>query len=415
MEWIAAAGGWLVLTLLVRLATAPTRPRPGAPTTEPGPEPPAVAALLVAGRRWVRPALAATVLDLGARGWLDLVRASPMELVCRIVRKSGPGRLLPFEERVLDRASARVGGGPAPVAALLPDPADADSRDWEASFGREVEEVALGAGLVRPRLRGGVRWALLAAASVPAVLPLWLAWASGNRRPEALGLLVFVALAVLRAAAAVLPHGVTPTAAGRTAASRWLGVRAATGVAPARAVAAGAAPEVLAAFAPPSAKEVWSGYGGRWRTLRVDLADGRLPRSGPMSPRFVALVGGGILLLVAIPMAFPVPVLLRSAGGQVLLLVPFAILSGAIGYAWWATDRHRRALAAARTFDAQVVRRWTEEDSESASWYLAVDDGQGDRTRTWSVEPSVYERFPTGSRVRVTIDGLCRLMGLQPV
>jgi hypothetical protein len=186
-------------------------------------------------------------------------------------------------------------------------------------------------------------------------------------------------------------------------------------VAPARAVAAGAAPEVLAAFAPPSAKEVWSGYGGRWRTLRVDLADGRLPRSGPMSPRFVALVGGGILLLVAIPMAFPVPVLLRSAGGQVLLLVPFAILAGAIGYAWWATDRHRRALAAARTFDAQVARRWTEEDSESASWYLAVDDGQGDRTRTWSVEPSVYERFPTGSRVRVTIDGLCRLMGLQPV
>src|SRR5215469_3227309 len=72
ITWGLAATVWLLLAVLPRLAALRLPPEPGPPTLEPGPEPPAVASLLVSGPRARLVAVAATVLDLGARGLLDL-------------------------------------------------------------------------------------------------------------------------------------------------------------------------------------------------------------------------------------------------------------------------------------------------------------------------------------------------------
>jgi hypothetical protein len=260
--WGLAATVWLLLATLPRLVALRLPPPPGPPTLEPGPEPPAVASLLVSGARARRSALAATVLDLGARGFLDLAWVGPSMLSCRAVRTRDGAELLPFERRVLERLRTQLHGDEAPVSALLPAPRGLESRRWCGRFAREVSTAAREERLVRPQLAPGPSRLLLLAAVVPAGLPALFVWRSGTWGVAGIVAAAIAAAALLLAAWALLPRGARTTAAGQRAASRWLGVLGRLEAepwqgqaplrdpVPARIVAVGADSDLMAAFQP---------------------------------------------------------------------------------------------------------------------------------------------------------------------
>src|SRR5215472_10539959 len=262
ITWGLAATVWLLLALLPRLAALRLPPPPGPPTPEPGPEPPAVASLLVSGARARLVAVAATVLDLGARGFLDLAWVGPSMLSCRAVRMPDGTQLLPFERWVLERLRTQLSGDEAPVSALLPAPRSVDAHRWYGHLAREVTTAARDSGLVRPQLTTGLSRLLLLAAVVPAGLPVLFVWRSGGWGAAGDVAAALVAAVVLVAAWVVLPRGVRTTPAGQQAASCWLGVPAGLDAkpwqgqaplrdpVPARVLAVGADPDLMAAFRP---------------------------------------------------------------------------------------------------------------------------------------------------------------------
>lgn len=330
ITWSLAAATWLVLALLPRLAALRLPPPPGPPTLEPGSEPPAVASLLVSGVRARRAAVAATVLDLGARGLLDLAWRGPSLLGCRGVRVPEATRLLPFERRVVERLQAHLRGDEAPVSALLPAAGRPGSRRWYGRFGREVAAVARDEGLLCPQLATGPRRLLLLAAIVPAGLPALFVWRSGGPGVPGVVAAALAAVVVLVAAWVLLPRGDRATPAGRDAAARWLGV-----------------PEGIEA-------EPWQGQA---------------------------------------PLRDPVPARVLAVGADPDLLAAF---------------QARRP----RTFVGRVELRFQRLDDEVVSWYVAVEGGGSPKTQAWAVAHELFDRFPTGSQVRATVDGHGRLLWL---
>jgi hypothetical protein len=281
---------------------------------EPGSESPAVASLVVFGRRFAPVARAAIVLDLAARGAVDLVREPGGPVLCEEVRTPWDEPLLPFDQAVLDCLAERLEVGGAPVATLLPDPRDDAGRSWTNDLGRRVFAEARRLGLVVPGVMLGFR----RTAAGQTVAARWAAFGETLRASSP---------AVLTASWAPLRD---PLAA--------------------RAVAAGAAPELVADLTPADARHVWSEFGGRWRLLSMGRPVNRAPRG----------------------------------------------------------------TAAADSFDAQVVRRWKTGFDDGATWYLAVDDGATAEARAWSVLPDLHARFPAGSRVRVAVDARGRLVDVTP-
>lgn len=324
-----AATTWLLLALLPRLVAFRLPPPPGPPTPEPGPEPPAVASMLLLGARAWSAAVAATVLDLGARGFLDLAWRGPSVLGCRAARAPEGTRLLPFERRVLERLRTHLHRDEAPVSALLPEPRGRGSFSWYRGFAREVTRFARDEGLVSPQLAPGPSRLLLLAAVVPAGLPALFVWRSGGGAAGDVVAALFAA-GVLLAAWALLPRGVRVTAAGREAASRWLGVLAGLDAVP------------------------WHGQA---------------------------------------PLRDPVPARVLAVGADPDLMAAF---------------QPRRP----QTFFGRVALRFQRLDDDAVSWYVAVEGDGGPRTRAWAVGHELFDRFPTGSQVRATVDSRGRLLWL---
>jgi hypothetical protein len=65
-----------------------------------------------------------------------------------------------------------------------------------------------------------------------------------------------------------------------------------------------------------------------------------------------------------------------------------------------------------RTFVGRVALRFQHLDGDAVSWYLAVVGGGSPKTRAWAVGHELFDRFPTGSRVRATVYGRNRLLWL---
>jgi hypothetical protein len=332
ITWGLVAAIWLLVALLPRLAAVRLPPTPGPPTLEPGPEPPAVASLLVCGARARPLAVAATVLDLGARGFVDLAWVGPSIVGCGAVRVLDGTQLQPFERRVLERLQTHRNGDETPVSALLPAPRSLASQRWYRRFAREVSMAARDEGLVRPQLAPGPRWLLLLAAVVPAGLPVLFVWRSGGWGVAGGVASALVAAGMLLVAWALLPRGVRVTAAGQQVASRWLGVPAGLDAEP------------------------WHGQA---------------------------------------PLRDPVPARVLAVGADPDLMAAF---------------RPRRP----RTFVGRVALRFQHLEDDAVCWYLAVDGGDGARTRAWAVGHDLFDRFPTGSQVRATVDGRGRLLWLTP-
>ena len=142
---VGAAVVWLLFGALVWARRVPRLPHAGPETATLGPEPPAVANLLVSGWCVTAPAVPATLLDLAARDVVGIDAIGEGRSVVRTRRVAEALHLAPYERQVLDLVGSRATGGSAPVEALRL--GSDENEAWLARFSAAVVEDAEARGL----------------------------------------------------------------------------------------------------------------------------------------------------------------------------------------------------------------------------------------------------------------------------
>jgi hypothetical protein len=149
---VAAGMLWLGAAAFFYAARHPADPPVGPRTLDLGPEPPAVANFLVHGFRVTDEAVAATLIDLAARRFVEVEQRGPGVFYIRL-RSARQEPLTPYERRVLSHLERLASGGVVPAEALTTGPADVSS-GWRREFESEVVADAQGRGLSRDAVRG---------------------------------------------------------------------------------------------------------------------------------------------------------------------------------------------------------------------------------------------------------------------
>jgi hypothetical protein len=160
---------WIVLTAVALWRSRPRLPEAGPPlTAPPGDEPPAVVSLMVNRWRSDEDAIDSTLLDLAARGFLELRQPGddPAETTVRL--RKGDGRSLTvYEQQIIERVQTLSVGGEASLTSLA-FRSWSEARRWRGAFYRAVIDEARHRGLSQRRLSGRTRRMLLGAAFLPA-------------------------------------------------------------------------------------------------------------------------------------------------------------------------------------------------------------------------------------------------------
>ena len=444
---LLVAGGALALvwavTFAIRFATSfPTLADPGPETSDlgPDPEPPAIANLLVNRCHVTSAAAAATLIDLAARGHLELSEVGPEHYVVRL--RSGPAEpLTEYEQQVVDLVRQRATGGSAPLEAIELD--ESQATGWRDRFAKRVTADAKARGLLRGRW---TRADWIGFGALAAIVVLLVAGGlvvadvkQTNQDGSSFGEedWFFVALAGWFGVLAVLRslRSVRYSAAGDAATARWLGVKRYLqhdkefgDIAPAgvaiwdRLLAYGAALGVARGAAAAIPLEVedpdtaWSRVGGDWHQVHIEYPT----RLGYGEPPFTVLVNGALRALLFGVLAFlglPIVVdIVWRAGSDALdqtsnaaafaFVALFAAVAGAIGVSLVVrvadgvicAYRGAADLRATTTVVGQVVKH---HQVEAVSWF-AVDPGNVDDVR--ALRPGHGDSLPPrGATVRVVI------------
>ncbi|MGW0506001.1 DUF2207 family protein [Micromonospora sp. NPDC003241] len=437
---LGALAGWLLLYGVVRWVTRPATVSPAPATPDLGAEPPAVVNLLV--NRWslTEDAAEATLLDLAARGFVEVRQpgADPMQSTLHLPASSPDETgLRPYERLVLDRVRGLAVDGVLPLTALTFRD-ETRARAWNRRLRGQVIADARAAGLSRrrfgPRVTGLLVGAALAAAVVVGLAALHHAsWhpTSGNHAFIA-GIAVFVLLSTLAGAS----PGERDTALGRQVAARWLGVRdwlrgheefdelppAAVAIwdrylGYGAAVGATRLASAVLDLGLGDRTSVWSSYGGRWHRIRVRYPR-LLPRYGRSVPRLLASgvigIAVGAFLLDAFGPTFDLTLSTANQAARIFdlvrngvtVVVVLVLLAGVHTVVRTLVD-----LATERTVTGEVL--WIEvwrsaaqgENRPPRPWlhYLAVDDGTADRTTAWGLPSEWATRCHDGDVVTLRV------------
>jgi hypothetical protein len=445
---VLATVGWFVVLGLVMLATRPLPVTPGPATQDlQGDEPPAVVSVLANDWSVTEDAAEATLLDLAARGYLEIrqpdadprhttvhvtadnaqAAASAAARQARVLRSGGgPVELTDYERQVLDHVSRIAVGGVVPLTALtFRDQGTA--ANWAARFESAVLTDARRRGLIRRRVPAWIATLMGALAAVPGLAFSWTVWEL-EHRSDARSLLTGLIPMVLLSSHVGRPRGNRGTPKGRQIAAGWLGLRKylevdkAFGELPPSAVAVWdrylAYGDALGVTHVSSAvidlgmanrKRVWSSFGGHWHQVQVRYPMARA-RYGTTALRLIVtslicmLAGYGILRLFGVA-SFgsindrwdAVLLLLPISGGALVLLGGYRLLRTLVD------------LLAPRTLHGEVlwVAVWRSQQKDNSSFpyvhYLAVDDGSSDRTTAWALPESVTRGFGPGDVVELTV------------
>jgi hypothetical protein len=426
-------------------ASFPDLPPPGPETSELGadPEPPAVANLLVNRCKVTSAAAAATLVDLCARGHLELQQLDADHFVVR-VEPARDESLSPYEEEVLSLVREKATGGSAPLEAIELDETRAEN--WRKRFARSVVEDATARGLLRGRwtradwvvfgaLIAGVLLALAGALFLAHVEDTGGEGSDGFERENWFIVVPFAWLLALGALRRL--RSIRYTAAGTAAAAHWLGVKRflqrdeqfgetpPAGVAIwdrllAYGAAVGAAHAAVAAI--PLEEEdpdvAWSRAGGTWHQVQVEYPTrfgyGEKPSTVFWNGVLRTVLFGAFAFLI-----LPIVVdalwsvgsdAIDDLGNTVVLVIVLVFLAvfgtmGAalvIGLADGVIRLVRGALdlRATTTVEGQVVKHHRTE--KPPAFWFAVDPGDVDEVRALrSGDDGVTP--PRGASVRVTI------------
>jgi hypothetical protein len=427
VPWVIGASvalaAWAALLGAVLVATRPRVPSPGPETLEPGPEPPAVANMLVNGFRVTTSALSATVVDLAARDHLAIEVIGGGQQLIRL--RAGPDDAINAPEKLaLGLVRSRAHGDSVPATELSLG-YGSEAAAWWKRFERSVADDARGRRLARERFTAAQGVMLAGALAVPIALAavaaevLSAAARADGEGPDAGTGAVFAAFAwvVLAGLGRSRLGGLRETPGGAAAAARWLGVRnrlrreraferhPAAGVVVwdrllAHAVALGAAHDVDESLplGPTRYDEGWGPYTGLWRQVRIRYPSRFAYGQPPVRATLVSLavlagaVAGAVLFARTLLPAVIDLAGLASEGGlpgvaavPVLILVgwPLVFLGGLIVYRAIVLIRAVPDLGKTVTFEGYVVRVPPVVDSRRRgkglpAAYVAVDNGTGD-------------------------------------
>jgi Predicted membrane protein (DUF2207) len=424
---VAATALWFVLLLGCAFATWPRNADPAPATMELGDEPPAVVDLLTNEWRVTPDAIPATLLDLAARGYVDLDQYGPQRTVCRI-RRTDTGGLQPYERMVLEHVAGLAVDGIVPADALTTGPQDQSSK-WWGRFQRHVVEDARDRGLTRDRWSRPVTLLLQLAVLVPAGLGVALANVAIGLGIGTIVAGIVIWLALTSTIKRFRDQRETPV--GAEAAARWLGVRDYLGrnevfpTLPPSSVAIwdrylgyGAALGVATAalWALPMGAEddhrAWSSYGGRWRVVRVryprlELVWGRSPLPAFLIGLLVAAAGYGALrvFLSLLAWAGDFPSTDRAAS-WVHLATTILVVTAFLVAVWglWTIVRALLDLGSRWELEGRVVRmRAYSRGQDHTDHFIAVDDGVAAKVKAWKVPYETYERFREGAVAKATV------------
>jgi hypothetical protein len=443
---------WYVAVGLILLLNPRPRAKAGPPSTELGPEPPAVANLLVNDFRSTAEAAPATLLDLAARRLVEIEEPEPGCFTCRL-RSTDSGQLRPYERRVLQLVQARAVDGLVPAGALTTGPAQEADR-WNKAFEREVLQDSQRLGFCRNY------WGRVTST----VLVLWMVadlgiaylYLKAEPKGEADQPSVWLAFALVGLAAigaAIVCHKMilsgrqVGTAAGLAAASRWLGVRdylrgdeVFPTLPPAsvtvwdrylgHGAALGAAAAAVRAL-PMCAEDdyrAWSSWGGHWRQVRVDypgrlpLAWGRHPLAAFSVAMVAALVGGAGYYAVMrwgpdLSAKFDgtlADVVAWAEVGAVTICAAVAlaglwVLGKAIPDLW----QRRQVTGSVLRLRRKEIRKG--EDSVEYICYVAVDDGSAGRILAWRVRDELFAPLSQYQAVTATVSPRLRYVRAMTV
>ncbi|GGL06345.1 hypothetical protein Sme01_66530 [Sphaerisporangium melleum] len=421
MVWFLAAaaalGLWLALVAALAYATRNPAVTPAPPTADLGEESPAVVDLITGDWRLCDEAASATLLDLAARGAVQIEEIGPELSLVRLRTPRAP--LAPHEKLVLDHVTSLATDGVVATGALAE--GARDLQRWWKSFRRKVIAEARRQGLSRPRWSRAQALVLTIAAAAPALATGVAVFATADTDDRGGGIgAAIIAFAALFALAERL-NGERGTARGAEAAGRWLGVRAhlASGnfaERPAAAVTiwgrhlayaaalglAGRAVTSLPVSVPADDRRAWSDYGGLWHVVDVRyprrILWGRPPRPVVFGGVVAGLATGFWLWLAGVVAGdvFDLPDLPASGlaflGGGVAAAVPIAFAVA--------------DLAARAEIVGQVIRLRafqvdsSEDDSARYAYWVAVDDGHRRRVKAFGIGESLWRTLAEGDVIR---------------
>ena len=426
-----ALGVWLLLLAVLATATRPRNADAGPATMElGGEETPAVVNLLL---NWkVTPtALPATLLDLAARGYVDIEGAGPERYVVRLRSRQDPGEsLVGYEKMLMDHLKTRARDGIVPSGALTTGP-QAESTSWWRRFRKAVVQEAKERGLARPRWSAGVMVLLGLVAAVPAILgaiAIVISDSNGSASDDdSVGAIIGLAVLIWVGLMAFVSwlRSERETKMGLAAQSRWLGLweylrqNSRFGEAPPSAVAiwdrhlaygaamgvAGAAVRALP-LGTESHRRAWSHATGRWREVRIRYPNpfwtgwGQKPRTAllgtiplvafgavfgfsivrPLFRIFRDLTRDGLDLVFGLPIGIALIVVIAMAFS--LFIRTLAICVRAV------LDAGKRKIV-----EGEVLRVWNN--------YVAIDDGRNTELKAWLL-PVERSKPSRGSTVRIT-------------
>lgn len=432
---LVAAAAVAIVWIGALALLAATRHRPHVRADPAGmdvpPEGPAVAGLLTGD--FVVPAETgpAILLDLAARGVVDLEEIQPGKTICRLHDGRGDA-LTPAESHVLEAIRDKAIGGVVPADALTTGTAD-QSKAWHRALARDVIADAQSAGLTHDRWPKG--WLGALGLGIGAIVALVaIAFRVGGDVSDSDVPLAIVAGA-LAVGTAVVGSAIVgrlggslaqlPTESGMAAAKRIAGLanqlrddKALADLPPAAVQLRGRHLAYAAAFgAAPLAVELlpmgteddhraWSRFGGRWRRVRVRYPR-RLPPAWGKHPAValsLALFWGAAAVAAIIGLdalgtaqrpAEITPDAWQWVGrGALILVAPAALV---IIWGFWVLIRAVPDLWARRTITGEIVRerrfpRRVGSNNNPKYWYyLAVDDGTGDHVSALRVRLSLWQ------------------------
>lgn len=411
---------------------APRRARPAPESTDLGPEEPALANLVAHRFNPTRDAVPATLVDLAARGLIEIEDRGIGRYYCRLTGKSAA--LTPYEQMLVDHLRAVAADGVVPAEALTTGPQDR-SKAWWNEFRKRVVEHAHSAGLSADLWSRPVLTLLGAGA---ALLLLLYEIATGFHEADdvadspLLNAITFGGLAVGIALGAITKSKrQTSTDEGLRAASRWLGVERALEESPsfellppsgvvvwerhlAYAAALGVAPRSIHALpmGAESDTEAWTASSGDWRKVTV-----RYPRFRPGWGRHPlhALAIGGLGSYVGVNV---IRVATRDIGFGNRWVATAGTVATALGVLVLGRSLPQLALGFLDLFSRRrvagvVVRartRWSPfpyptqgEDQQSLRYFVAIDDGRSTSITAYRVTPKLYAALPQGGRADLEV------------
>ena len=361
--------------------------------------------MLCSGRR-PEEFLTRCLLSLADDGWLRIDAQDAGTPTVRIRRLPEPSSIRESERLALERVVRMTGSlAQVPLTALTDIGSD-DDAPWRKRFHRAVGAEAISAGLVSRGVPDAV--ALSVALGVAVVGGIGLVVSRGVAFGSALsiGFAAFIVTTIIIkiiGRSRLTPHGRTVVEWWRHNGGGSGGVVVADRLPPGAAPPRHTAEALVEGLAPLPPDQVWSSYGGRWRTVKIGSYEG--PSRGRPKTAVRALVAAAISVI-------PLALMGDSIGGETGRLLRYtgpAIAGVLLLFRWLPAFLRRLRLPAHQEITGQVVKRWTYQEEEAddktkTRFCCCVDDGTSAEGWAFQISKAQYKQMHTGDIVSVSFN-----------